>query len=348
MAAGCSESEALVGSNGSTSTLLVGTGEQVAAIDTEGRPNLVLSPEAETPHAIELSQAMDKFAAVYDDHVTIQAGDGAMLGQVRTQAPGRRHRFWGEHLLVPIVSTLDPHTASVVAYEARTVQDQLRVRIDAPNARFTRPTPGHLVVVGADDISRYDLRGRTSWKVNGTAIDLATASATDRQVFVDADDSRRLVFLADGRELGRVELRSPIWALAMDEDGRFSAATTARRLYVFETGHLVAGVRLDKEHGLRYATSLVLTTRGVLVGGQTPEGAGRVLLLGHTGRLLESWQLEGMDHHGFRPLVRVLGDRSHFSVEHAGRLQIGSLDGPSASTLQHLDVPRLQPDGSQP
>jgi hypothetical protein len=312
------------------------TRDGVHQLETSGESRrLPVNRSEQHPPQFEVDRSHTLLALREGDEYVIRNTSGAELGRVHTDAPDRRHRFWGEDVLVPIVSSRDPHTQTVLAFEARSASNRTRLRIDAVDARFVRPTQHHLVVVRPDEIARYDRHGVLDWAVPTTAHDLVAADQADRTLFVDGSDTRLVVHLDGSSELSRVSFRSSVWGLALEPTGRFSAVTTQTQVHLFESGRLRDSVRLDENYDVTYATSVSVGGNGqVLVGAHTADGGSKVLLFEANGRLAQQWQLRA-DQSGFRPRVRIVDGRQSFTVEQAGQVLLGRLDRRQPLELVH-------------
>jgi hypothetical protein len=209
-------------------------------------------------------------------------------------------------------------------------------RLATGEVRFTRPAGAALLVVGHNDVSRWSTLGERLWTSPGSAHELAAARDVDRQVLVDYDDARRILHLNDGRRHGSFSCRSNVWNVAMDVAGRFSAATTQDRLYLFERGRFVASLQLK----VAYAVSLAVSGAGVLVGTQDTEQLGEVFAFDPQAQLIRSWRLP-RDRSGFHPGVRFVAEE-RFEVESAGRRYDGSLADARLEERGHAD-PEVMP-----
>ena len=297
---------------------------------------LPLRPSTMGAASVELSPSLNRIAVRERGGYGMYDASGERLGRVRSSAPGRRHRLWGDGLLVPIVEGSDRHTQRVLGYELRSPANAKLLRIETPDARFTHPVAEHLIVVEPHSIARFSKRGALIWRVGGTAHEVAAATERDRCLFIDGADVRRVVHLAGGSVQSRVSLRSPIWNLAIDTQGRYSAVTTERRLHTFEEGRLLESIQLD----VRYATSLAIADDGrLLVGGQTQDAHGRVLLFDRTGVVTDRWRL-GPDRYAFRPEVRFVGTSNRFTVRHGDQLYFGE---PGEAALRPAESSGGQP-----
>jgi hypothetical protein len=180
--------------------------------------------------------------------------------------------------------------------------------------RFTRPSADAITFAGTHRVARHALDGRELWSVRLAAQELAVASERDRIALVTADDARRVMLLADGRAIGRADLRDPIWNAALSPAGEHVAVTTERSLHAFTDGRLHLNLRLPIAH----AVSVAVARDGrMLVGGQDGNGRARVLCYGRDGALLAQQTL-APERQAFKPAVRWLDAERYAALGTAG------------------------------
>jgi hypothetical protein len=276
---------------------------------------------------LELSDSAEYLALLGARHVDVFAADGRHSCRIPSTGHERRHRFWGSRLLVPKVTGLDSHVRRVSAFDVYSVAGEHLAQIPAANARFTRPAGDFLMVIGPHAITRWDDEGRQVWAVPGSAHELASAEQADAQLWVDESDTRRLIHLRQGETSTTFSCRSPIWNVAIDSVGRYSAATTQWRLHRFEYGRWLSSLDVPAP----YLTSVAVSVRGdVLVGTTDFEQLGQVFWFDTEGQLRSVWQF-GSDASSLRPRVRFVENKAAgaFRVEHGRALYEGVLGEPS-------------------
>ncbi len=177
--------------------------------------------------------------------------------------------------------------------------------IPAPGLEISRLDANRIVYTLPSSLVARTPDGKELWNAKLDIHQFETAA--DRVILVPRYVAGRVVHLNKGQRVSESAVEGVVWNLAMATDGRLSAATTQRLLYIFLDGKRTAQVSLP----VTYANSLAVSDHGlVLIGGQGSRGEGRLLLYDRQGTLL--WQGEaGIDTNGYRPDVRFApgGDR---------------------------------------
>jgi hypothetical protein len=182
------------------------------------------------------------------------------------------------------------------------------LEIPAPGLEISRLDADRIVYTLPSSLVARTLDGKELWSVKMDIHQFETAA--DRTILVPRYVEGRVVHLAKGQRISESPVEGVVWNLAIASDGRLSAATTQRLLYIFLDGKRTAQVSLP----VTYANSLAVSDRGlVLIGGQGARGEGRLLLYDRQGTLL--WQGEaGVDTNGYRPDVRFAPGGGRFVV----------------------------------
>lgn len=233
----------------------------------------------------------------------------------------RKYRFWGNDVLAPVIRGRDPEQQTLDGYDVIALDGTKRGHIPVSDVRFTRPSGEALMVVESEQLSRWTKDGQRLWSLPESAHELASARTVDAQLFVAHTDSRRLVHVAGGVVQDRFDCRSAVWNVAIDTQGRYSAATTQNRLYRFDAGRLMGATPLD----VAYAVSLAVSDAGqFLVGTQDKQHQGKVLVFSDAGVLLRTWEV-GIDEHAFHPAVSF-DPEGGVQVDNAGERFTGAVD----------------------
>lgn len=259
---------------------------------------------------VELSPDAQHFGVYLGSKLFIHDVNGTQHGQLDTPPLGYRHKLIGRgRVLSPVVEQTGVHDGRVVALEVRNIDDALLARIAVSNVRFTRTSADYIVVATASTINRYLLDGQLVWTFALAAHDIAVADEADRMLVVDAHDTRRVLHLANGKQISSTEFRAPIWNVALSYRGQYAAVTTRSRLHLFHHARLINTIELP----IAYAISLAVQKDGrTLVGAQRSDHTGVVLCYGSRGKLLSSETLN-IDDNAFRPKVRWLDNGTYLA-----------------------------------
>jgi hypothetical protein len=300
---------------GKQDALLAASEHGVYALDARGALRLARASQA-GPLAVELA-ADGAHYGVYRPHgFELHDRAGTLLATLPAPLLGHRHKLiGGGRVLVPVVEQRGPEDGRMVGLELRDVRGALQAAIAAPDGvRFTRPSAQAITFAGAARVARHALDGRELWSLPLAAHELAVAAERDRVAVVTAEDTRRVVLLADGRTVGAADLRAPIWNAALSPSGEHAAVTTERSLHAFAGGRLQLNVRLPLAH----AVSLAVARDGrMLVGGQTADGLAQVLCYARDGGLLARQALPA-EQQAFKPAVRWLDAERYAALGTAG------------------------------
>jgi hypothetical protein len=303
---------------GSREGMLVAGERALYAVDGRGAVRLARAAEG-MRLLVELAGDGEHYGVYEKDGFALHARDGERLATLPAARLGFRHKLiGGGRVLAPVVQERGHEEGRVVALELRDARGALQATIAAPDGvRFSRATADAIAIVTAGRVARHALDGRQLWSLPLAAHELAIADERDRAALVSAEDTRRVVLLDGGRQVGAADLRAPIWNVALSATGEHAAVTTERSLHVFARGRLQLNVRLSLAH----AVSLAVARDGrMLVGGHDDGGRARVLCYAQDGALLAEQALQP-EQHAFRPAVRWLDAERFVALGSAGPVE---------------------------
>jgi hypothetical protein len=296
---------------GDSEGMLAASEHAVYALDGRAALRLAGAPQAGRL-AVELATDGQHYG-VYQPHgFELHDRTGNELATLAPARLGFRHKLiGGGHVIVPVLEERGPEEGRMVGIELRDASGALRATISAPDGvRFTRPSAGAITFAAERRIARHALDGRELWSLRLAAHELAVAAERDRVAVVSAEDTRRVLLLADGRQIAAADLREPIWNAALSASGEHAAVTTRHRLHAFAGGRLQLNLRLP----LAYAVSLAVAGDGrMLVGGQDAGGRALVLCYARGGALLAQQAL-APEQQAFKPAVRWLDPERYVAL----------------------------------
>lgn len=284
-------------------SLLVAAGDAVFALDPHGLAKLLGRGERAV-----LDPAGRAFGLWRQDAWQVFDAGGQPLGELAAPAlatfklvPG------GRALYAPRIRVQRefPIVESVRLVRPDGVQE---ADFPAPGLDLSRLLEDRIIYTLPDRLVARTLAGKELWTLELQAHKLEAAG--ERVIAVRRYVPGEVLHLEHGRRLSSAKVDGVVWNLAISKSGRFSAATTQTRLYVFSDGQLVASARLPAA----YINTLDVSDRGeVLAGTQDAKGEAAVGLYDAHGGLLWSTGV-GRDRAAYRPGVRFAPGGERFVV----------------------------------
>jgi hypothetical protein len=187
----------------------------------------------------------------------------------------------GQELVLVAENGLDPEipVTTHVHFQDRNGVTQ---RFATPGLTQLRLTPDHVVYTTRTELVRVTRAGVETWRrpIPLSRFEVSDNGASLVGLLASAPNSIAHVDLATGNTLGTTALGGTFWNLGIAPSGRFSAATTQDRVYLFDGATLARNLALPA----KWAVSLAVADQGyAAVGAQQADHSSEVFLVGPAG-----------------------------------------------------------------
>lgn len=273
---------------------------------------------AEEPQRFGLGPSGQRFLVSTIDELEVRSAAGSLITTLPREPAGYGKLVPETELVFLPEVGLDPERPRVS--HARFYSPSALVsRFPAPGLLISRLTSNHLVYATMTELVRTSLSGVEAWRLpirlanfelsyNGElAIGLLKAEGRSEVVVVD---------ISAGSVLGSWELPGTLWNLAVAPGGRYAAANTQNRVYLFDRGELIKEFALPVE----WCVSLDINDQGsAVVGAQLLDHTSRLYLLG--GPAAGVWsQDRAVETTGYRPSARFTPGGQQFTLNETSGL----------------------------